>query len=140
MIFINLPVADLAASVRFYERLGATLNREFTDDTAAMVVFSETIHVMLLTHDKFRQFTTRAIAGRDTVQTLLCLSAGSREEVDEMVADAVSGGGAGDPGPVQDYGMMYGRSFEDLDGHIWEIMWMDLEAFRAARAAQPVEA
>lgn len=140
MIFINLPVADLAASIRFYERVGATLDTEFTDDTAAMIVLSETIHVMLLTHDKFRQFTTKPIAGRDTAEALLCLSADSRGAVDAMLADAVAGGGTADVGPVQDYGTMYGRAFEDLDGHIWEVMWMDIEAVRAARAAQPVVA
>lgn len=133
MIFVNLPVSDLARAVAFYEAIGATKNEEFSDDTAAGMAFSDTIHVMLLTHAKFGEFTTRAIAGRDTAEALFCLSRDSREAVDAIVADALAAGGVADPTPTQDYGFMYGRSFEDPDGHIWEVMWMDLDAFRAAR-------
>ena len=133
MVFINLPVTDLDKAIAFYESIGATKDERFCDGTAACMVISETIFVMLLTHDKFRQFTSKAIAdSRNTSQVLLCLSAESREAVDEMVEKAASAGGGVDPGPKQDYGFMYGRSFEDLDGHHWEVMWMDLEAAMAA--------
>ncbi|WP_201860763.1 VOC family protein [Microvirga soli] len=129
LIFVNLPVSDLPRSMAFYEALGAVNNEQFTDHTAACMVFSETIHVMLLTHDKFRQFTPKAIANaRETTEVLICMSADSRDDVDGTIAKAEAAGGTIDVGPKQDYGFMYGRSFEDLDGHIWEVMWMDMEA------------
>ena len=129
LIFVNLPVADLPKSIAFYEALGAVKNEQFTDHTAACMVFSETIHAMLLTHDKFRQFTPKKIANaRETTEVLICMSADSRDEVDDIATRAGAAGGKIDPGPKQDYGFMYGRSFEDLDGHIWEVMWMDLAA------------
>ncbi|MEE1655941.1 VOC family protein [Microvirga sp. CF3062] len=129
LIFINLPVSDLPKSIAFYEALGAVKNEQFTDHTAACMVFSETIHVMLLTHDKFRQFTPKKIANaRETTEVLICMSAESRSDVDGTLANAEAAGGIIDPGPKQDYGFMYGRSFEDPDGHIWEVMWMDMEA------------
>ncbi len=133
LVFINLPVADLDRANAFYEAVGAVKNPQFSDHTATCMVFSETIHAMLLTHEKFRGFTPKKIAdARETTEVLICLSAGSREEVDATVAKAASAGGRADPGPKQDYGFMYGRSFEDPDGHIWEIMWMDVEAAKAA--------
>ncbi|MET0529285.1 MAG: VOC family protein [Microvirga sp.] len=133
MIFVNLPVSDLTRANAFYEAIGATKNPQFSDDTATCMVFSETIHAMLLTHDKFKQFTTKAISdARTTTEVLICISADSRDEVDDVVAKASATGGRADPGPKQDYGFMYGRSFEDPDGHIWEIMWMDVEAAKAA--------
>jgi hypothetical protein len=133
LIFINLPVRDLPRSIAFYEALGAQKNEQFTDHTAACMVFSETIHVMLLTHDKFSQFTPKTIAdARKTTEVLICMSADSRDAVDDMTARAGAAGGIIDPGPKQDYGFMYGRSFEDLDGHIWEVMWMDVEAAKDA--------
>ena len=126
MIFVNLPVADLGKSRAFLEALGATNEPKFTDDTAACMVLSDSIFVMLLTHDKFRQFTPRPIADpAASTQVLLCLSAESREQVDSTVETAVRAGGTADPAPKQDYGVMYGRSVADPDGHIWEIMWMD---------------
>jgi hypothetical protein len=129
LIFINLPVTDLARSKAFYEAVGATNNPAFSDHTAACMVFSETIHVMLLTHDKWRQFTgKRIVDAHAEAQVLLCLSAESRETVTGLVDRAVGGSGKADPTPVQDYGFMYGRSFEDPDGHIWEVMWMDPNA------------
>jgi uncharacterized protein len=92
-------------------------------------VWSDTIHVMLLTHDKYRQFTTKAIAdARTTSEVLICISADSRAEVDGMVGKAKDAGTVIDPTPTQDFGFMYGRSFEDPDGHIWEVMWMDVAA------------
>ena len=136
LIFVNLPVSDLPKSIAFYEALGAVKNEQFTDHTAACMVFSETIHAMLLTHDKFRQFTPKAIAdAKKTSEVLICLSSDSREDVDATVAKASAAGGNIDPGPKQDYGFMYGRSFEDLDGHIWEVMWMDVEAAKEAMSA-----
>jgi predicted lactoylglutathione lyase len=129
LIFVNLPVTDLQRSRAFYAAIGAVNNPAFTDDTAACMVFSETIHAMLLTHDKWRQFTSKRIvdAHRDA-QVMLCLSAADRDEVASLVDRAIAAGGKADPTPVQDHGFMYGRSFEDPDGHIWEVMWMDLAA------------
>jgi predicted lactoylglutathione lyase len=136
MIFVNLPVTDLPRATAFYESIGANKDARFCDDTAAMMVLSEAINVMLLTHDKFLQFTTKQIADtRTSAQVLLCLSAESRDAVDATVGKAGAAGGAVDPSPRQDYGFMYGRSFEDPDGHIWEIMWMDVEAAMQGQAA-----
>jgi predicted lactoylglutathione lyase len=133
MIFVNLPVTDLERSVAFYEAVGATQNPQFSDRTAACMVFSDTIHAMLLTHDKWRQFTTRPIPDAHTsAQVLLCLSEESRDGVDSVATKAGSAGGKLDPTPIQDFGFMYGRSFEDPDGHIWEVMWMDVQAAQAA--------
>jgi len=135
MIFVNLPVSDLARSTAFYEAVGATKNPQFTDDTAACMVLSDIIHVMLLTHDKFRQFTPKQIAdAKTTSEVLICLSADSRDAVDDIIGKAAGAGGSADPSPKQDYGFMYGRSFEDPDGHIWEVMWMDIEAAAKAHA------
>ncbi len=129
MIFINLPVTDLPRAIAFYEKVGATKNPQFSDDTAACMVISETIHAMLLTHDKFRQFTSKPIVdAHKACEVLICLSADSRAEVDDLVRRATAAGGAADPLPVQDYGFMYGRSYQDPDGHIWEAMWMDMAA------------
>lgn len=134
MIFINLPVGDLSRSIHFYEALGAKRDERFCDETAACMVFSDVIHVMLLTHEKFAQFTTRAIAdAHKTAQALLCLSADNRAGVDALIEKAGGAGGKKDHGPQQDYGFMYGRSFEDPDGHVWEVVWMDLDAFMAAK-------
>ena len=134
-IFVNLPVKDLNKSKQFFGKLGFSFNPQFTDDTAACMVVSEDIYAMLLTHEKFRQFTTKAIAdARQSCEVLICISADSREDVDAMVDKAGSAGGTLDPGPTQDYGFMYGRSFEDPDGHIWEVMWMDVAAAQAAMA------
>ncbi len=133
MIFVNLPVSDLARATAFYEAVGARKDERFCDGTASCMVFSETIHAMLLTHDKFRQFTSKRIAdARETSEVLICLSAESRETVDDMVGKAGAAGGTLDPTPLQDYRFMYGRSFEDPDGHIWEVMWMDVQAAQAA--------
>jgi predicted lactoylglutathione lyase len=133
LIFINLPVTDLKRSMAFYSAIGAANNPQFTDETAACMVVSDTIHVMLLTHDKWRQFTSKPIVdAHASAQVLLCLSADSRGEVDAYVDKAMAAGGKGDPTPTQDFGFMFGRSFEDLDGHIWEVMWMDMAAASAA--------
>ena len=135
MIFINLPVTDLTASMTFYEAIGATNNPQFTDDGAAMMSFSQEVNVMLLTHDKWRQFTSKTIPdARTHAQVLLALSRDSREAVDAITAAAGKAGAVADPTPRQDYGWMYGRSFEDPDGHIWEVMWMDVDAASSAMA------
>jgi uncharacterized protein len=136
MMFVNLPVADLDRAMAFYSAIGATNEPKFTDATAACMVFSETINVMLLTHDKFRQFTPKAIAdSRTTCEVLLCLSADSRGEVDALADTAAKSGGRADPAPSQDYGFMYSRSIEDPDGHIWEMMWMDAAAAEQGAAS-----
>jgi predicted lactoylglutathione lyase len=138
MIFVNLPVSDLDRATAFYQAIGADKNEQFSDGTASCMVFSETIHVMLLTPDKFRQFTPKKIADAKTSsEVLICISAESRGAVDDTVGKARAAGGGIDPSPKQDYGFMYGRSFEDPDGHIWEVMWMDVAA---ATAAQPATA
>jgi predicted lactoylglutathione lyase len=137
MIFVNLPVADLQQSRTFLEALGAVNEPKFTDETAACMTFADNIHVMILTHAKFMQFSPVPIAdARTSAQALLCLSADSRESVDTAVERAVSSGGTADPSPKQDYGVMYGRSVADPDGHLWEIMWMDPAA--AERGAEAV--
>ncbi len=138
MIFVNLPVSDLPASRRFLEALGAVNAPKFTDETAACMTLSDSIHVMLLTRDKFASFTPLPIAdAKAGTQVLLCLSSDSRESVDTTVERAVAAGGTADPAPKQDYGVMYGRSVTDPDGHIWEIMWMDAAA--AEQGASAVE-
>jgi uncharacterized protein len=137
LIFINLPVADLERATAFYQAVGAQKNEQFSDNTASCMVFSDTIHAMLLTHDKFRQFTPKRIAdARATSEVLIAISADSRDAVDAMVEKARAAGGAPDPGPKQDHGFMYGRSFEDPDGHIWEVVWMDVEAAKKAGSEQ----
>lgn len=136
MIFVNLPVSDLSRSVAFYEAVGATRNPQFSDDTAACMMFSDTIHVMLLTHAKFAQFSPLPIADAwATTQMLLAISADSRADVDRVTEAALAAGGA-QAGPTQDHGFMYGRSFADPDGHIWEPHWMDVGAAQAAMTAQ----
>lgn len=128
LIFINLPVADLPRAMAFYEAVGATNEPRFTDETAACMVFSDTIHVMLLTHDKFLHFSPKPIASRDTAEVMIAMSADDRAEVDRVVDKAGSAGGKADACARQDYGWMYNRSFEDPDGHIWEMVWMDVDA------------
>jgi predicted lactoylglutathione lyase len=126
MMFVNLPVADLARSRAFLEALGAVNEPKFTDETAACMKLSDSIFVMILTHAKFTLFTPRPIADATAgSEVILCLSAESRESVDSTVQRAVAAGGSADPAAKQDYGVMYGRSVADPDGHIWEIMWMD---------------
>ena len=139
MIFVNLPVTDLDRSIRFYEAIGGRKEPKFSNEAAAMIVLSDAIHVMLLTHPFYSSFTGKPIAdAHRTSQVLLALSAESPTAVDAMVEAAVAAGGKGDPGPKQDMGgMMYGRSFEDPDGHHWEPMWMDASA--AEQGASAVE-
>ena len=136
MIFVNVAVRDLPASTAFYVALGGTVNPQFSNDAAACLMLSETIGVMLLTHGHYRQFSRRPIgdARRDS-QVLLALTADSRDAVNEVIARTVAAGGRADPNPVQDHGFMFGRSVEDPDGYVWEVMWMD-----PAALAQPAGA
>ena len=127
-ITISLPVADLDASKAFYIALGFVNNSQFTDDTAALMVLSESINVMLLTHAKWRTFTTRPIPPNTSSEVALNVSCDSREGVDAMNNAASANGGTSDINPVQDHGFMYGRDFADPDGHVWGAMWMDLSA------------
>ena len=131
MIFINLPVTDLGRSKAFYEAIGFTNNKQFSDETSANMVLSEAIFVQLLTHAKWAQFTKKAIPDtRKSAQVLLCLSRESREAVDQIVNSARQAGGKADPNPMQDLGFLYGRSFEDPDGHTWETLWMNPDAMK----------
>jgi predicted lactoylglutathione lyase len=127
-LFVNLPVADLARSVGFFGELGFSFDERFTDETATCMVVSDEAFVMLLVRERFRDFATREVAdAASATQTILGFSAESREQVDELADRALAAGGtpAGDP---QDHGFMYQRSFNDLDGHHWEVIWMDSAA------------
>ncbi|MEV7419369.1 VOC family protein [Streptomyces sp. NPDC089919] len=125
MIFVNLPVKDLEASKAFWGKVGYSFNPQFTDDTAACMVISDTIFAMLLTEAKFEEFATKPVADASkTTEVMTALSCQSREEVDR-IAEAALGAGGVEPRPVQDLGFMYGRAFEDLDHHVWELVWMD---------------
>lgn len=128
MIFVNLPVTDLGRSQAFYEALGFTNNPQFSDEGSACMVVSETIHVMLLTHAKWKGFTDRPIPPANMSEVLLALSCDSREAVDAMNAAAAAHGGTADINPVQDLGFMYNRNLADPDGHVWEAVFMDMEA------------
>ena len=128
MIFVNLPVADLTVAMNFYSALGFENNPQFTDETAACMVWSEAIHVMLLTHDKWRTFTDRPIPPSSASEVMLALSFDSRDAVDAVSRAASDNGGTADINPVQDLGFMYNRNLADPDGHVWEMMWMDMAA------------
>lgn len=127
-IFVNLPVNDLKRSMRFYEALGAVNNPQFTDETAACMVFSDTIYVMLLTRPRFAQFTDRRIIdATQEVETLIALSAESRDSVHSIVARGLAAGGS-EPRPATDHGFMLQRNIADPDGHVWEMFHMDMSA------------
>ena len=131
IIFVNLPVSNLDASKKFYEALGFNNNPQFTDATAACMVWSDTIHVMLLTHDKWNTFTTRPICPNTSSEVSLALALDDREAVDAFNAAAAANGGTGDINPIQDLGFMYGRDVADPDGHVWGPFWMDMAAIPA---------
>jgi uncharacterized protein len=137
MIFVNLPVEDLERSKRFYEAIGARNEPKFSNEAAAMMVLSDTISVMLLTKPFYSTFTRKPIAdAHSSSQVLLAISCDSPAEVDRLVDTAAANGGKADPGPKQEMGgMMYGRSFEDPDGHHWEPMWMDASAAEQGASA-----
>jgi predicted lactoylglutathione lyase len=127
-IFVNLPVKDLKKSLEFFTKLDFTFNPQFTDETAACMIVSEDIFVMLLTEDKFKTFTPKAICdATKSTEVLVCLSAESRDNVNDMVHKAIAAGGTTYSEP-QDHGFMYGHGFQDLDGHIWELIHMEPSA------------
>jgi predicted lactoylglutathione lyase len=124
-IFVNLPVRDLARSRAFFSSLGFDFNPQFSNEAGACMIIGENIFAMLLTEPFFRGFTTKPLAdARECTEVLTCLSCESRAEVDALVAKAIAAGGRA-PNPTQDHGFMYGHGFEDLDGHLWELAWMD---------------
>jgi predicted lactoylglutathione lyase len=124
-IFVNLPVTDLTKSIEFFAALGFAHNPQFTDENASCVVFSDTVYAMLVTEPFFKTFTTKEIAdARTTTEAIVALSLDSREQVDELADKALAAGGGFVREP-EDHGFMYGRSFEDLDGHVWNVFWMD---------------
>lgn len=125
MIFVNLPVADLPRARAFYEALGFTNEPKFTDDTAACMVVSDTIFVMILTHDKWKGFTDRPIPAAGSSEVMLALNCEDRAAVDAIVEAGRAAGGTADLNPPQDHGFMYQRTIVDPDGHVWEPFWMD---------------
>jgi predicted lactoylglutathione lyase len=125
MIFINLPVRDLAASIAFYDALGFVNEPRFSDETAAAMKWSDAIVVMVLTHDKWKSFTDRPIPDTGSSEVALCINLDSRDEVNAITDVAGRNGGTVDVNPPQDHGFMMSRSFTDPDGHVWEPMWMD---------------
>ena len=134
-IFVNLPVADLPRSQAFFGALGFTFNPQFTNAQAACMVIGEHIYAMLLVEDFFARFTDKPIAdATKTSEVLVCLSCESRAEVDDLVARALEAGGSSPRAP-QDHGFMYGHGFQDPDGHIWELMFMDMSAVPATPAS-----
>ena len=127
-IFVNLPVKDLNESVDFFTKLGYTFNPQFTDENATCMIVSEDIYVMLLVEKFFKSFITKEVCDTSkSIESLICLSADSRQEVDALIKKAVAAGGS-TYREAQDHGFMYSQGFQDLDGHIWEIMYMDMEA------------
>lgn len=134
MIFVNLPVSDLARSMEFFTKLGFTFNPQFTDENAACMVIDDNIFAMLLVQPFFESFTKRETAnGLKSKEVIVALSASSRQEVDDLVDNALAAG-AHQANETDDQGFMYTRSFNDLDGHMWETVYMDMEA--AAKAMQ----
>ena len=131
-MFVNVPVRDLRKSMNFFGKLGFTFDAQFTDETAACMTVSEDIYVMLLTETKFKTFTPKQICdATKSTEVLVCLSSASRDEVNEMVRKAVAAGGTTYQEP-EDHGVMYGHGFQDLDGHIWELAFMEPSAIKPA--------
>lgn len=127
-IFVNLPVSDLAKSIAFFQALGFRFNPQFTDDTAACMVISDDIYAMLLTHAKFKEFTPKAICdATQSTEVLIALSRASRHDVSDLVSKAVAAGGTTYAEP-KDYGFMFQHGFQDLEGHIWELIYMEPSA------------
>ncbi|MBC7849929.1 MAG: VOC family protein [Chitinophagaceae bacterium] len=133
-IFVNLPVRDLNASIQFFSRLGYKFNQQFTDEKAACMIIGDDIFVMLLVENFFKTFTKKPVVdATKATEMLLCLSAESKAKVDELVEKAERAG-AQLPDEPQDQGFMYSRNFTDLDGHIWEIMYMDPAAISGSQS------
>jgi uncharacterized protein len=129
-IFVNLPVKDLPKTKEFFGKLGFKFNAQFTDVTGACMIMSENAYVMLLTHPKFKEFAPNAVAdATKSTEVLVALSCENRGRVDELVAKAVAAGGRAYTKP-KDYGFMYGHGFQDLDGHVWEVFYMDRSAVK----------
>lgn len=123
-IFVNLPIADMAKSQAFFTALGYSFNPQFTNDQGAALVLGDNLYAMLLVHDFFKTFTGKPVAdAKKVTEVLVCLSCDSRAEVDALVAKAIAAGGTA-PRVPQDHGFMYAHGFEDLDGHIWELVHM----------------
>lgn len=123
-IFVNLPVKDLDKSVAFFTRMGYEFDPQFTDENATCMIVGENIFVMLLVESFFRTFTSKELCDATTsTEVIVCLSENSRERVDQLVAEAVAAGGTMPSGP-RDYGFMYQHGFQDLDGHLWELVYM----------------
>jgi uncharacterized protein len=134
MIFPNLPVEDLDRSVEFFTKLGFTFDQRFTDETATAMVVNEGASVMLLVKDRFADFTKKQVAdARTHTEAIIALSAESREDVDDLADKALAAGASPSNDPME-LGFMYGRSFQDLDGHLWEIFWMDPSALEQGPA------
>ncbi|MGZ5179274.1 MAG: VOC family protein [Ramlibacter sp.] len=130
-IFVNLPIKDMERSKAFFAALGFSFNPQFTNDQGACMVISEDIYAMLLVEPFFQGFTKKPIADASkSTEVLVCLSCDSRAEVDALVRKALAAGGKA-PNAPQDHGFMYGHGFEDPDGHLWELMWMDMAAVPA---------
>lgn len=124
-IFVNLPVKDLQKSIQFFTQLGYTFNPQFTDETATCMIIAEDIYAMLLTHAKFQEFTPKAICdATKSTEVLVCLSCENRQQVEDMVRKAIAAGGT-THASSKDYGFMYQHGFQDLDGHIWELIYME---------------
>lgn len=141
MIFVNLPVADVAKSTAFYEAIGCTKDERFSNEMASAMQLSDTIVFMILSKDFFQTFTPKAIAdSAATTEVLICISRDSRQAVDEINERAAAAGGRADVRPVQDMGFMYSRAFEDPDGHMFEPMFMDMDAAMAAFPDGPAHA
>ena len=139
MIFVNLPVADVAKSTTFYEAIGFEKNEKFSGEHASGMVWSEAIHVMLLDHDFYSTFTKKTIVDAKTTSGVLnCLSFRDKAGVDAIHAAAKRAGGT-EPRPIEDQGFMYGGSFEDPDGHTWETMWMDPQTVEQGPGAYAAE-
>lgn len=131
MIFVNLPVKDLAKATAFYAALGFEQNAQFSDEKASSFAISDTIHLMVLAEPFFKTFTKKEVADATrTTEAIVCLSAESREGVDALVEKAFAAG-AGKSNDTMDEGFMYGRSFQDPDGHLWEVVYMDMSAMPA---------
>ena len=131
-IFVNLPVKDLNRSVEFFTKLGFKFNPQFTDENATCMIVGEDIFVMLLVEKFFKTFTKKEISdATKSNEVILALSADSREKVDEMINKVIKAGGV-EPNEPQDHGWMYGRSFQDIDGHLWEVFYMDSSAVNQA--------
>jgi uncharacterized protein len=130
-IFLNLPVRDLQAATRFYLGIGGALNPQFSNEQASSIMLSESIGIMLLTHEHYRQFTTRPIGDpKRESQMLIALTTGSKDEVNAAIEKGVAAGGRADPNPSQDLGFMFNRHIEDPDGNVWEFLWMNPSAMQ----------